>query len=294
MTQLVPVPSGVLPTPQEFELLQRMLRPFLESGFLPNSIKSPAQALTIAIKGRDLGIPPLQAFSQINVIQGKPTISPELMLALIFRRYPTASITYLQNDAKGCIIEASRPSGKASTFSFTMDDAVMAGLASTPTWKKYPSDMLKARAISRMARSLFPDCLMGCSYTPEELGASIEIDAENNTIVIENTGDNTNENVQKDSSQFGDSPTPDVAARPDDVLPLSEPGNFIPTVGKLGVDANKKPLNKKLSEFNRETLENYANWLNVQEIKTRAMADIKVNINEYLCQLLELENERYQ
>jgi len=197
--------TNILPSVQEFELLQRMLKPFLDSGFLPNTVKTPAQALTIAIKGRDLGIPPLQAFSHINVIQGKPTISAELMLALIFRKYPTANITYKQNDSKACIIEAARPGGTASTFSFSMDDADKAGLSGNNSWKKYPADLLKARCISRMSRSLFPECLMGCSYTPEELGGPID-NKENLTVASnEDTSDITE--VQGASKAPVDTPT---------------------------------------------------------------------------------------
>jgi hypothetical protein len=50
-----------------------------------------------------------------------------------------------------------------------MEDAKVAGLLSKDTWKKYPEAMLRARCVAIVARALFPDAIMGASYTPEEL-----------------------------------------------------------------------------------------------------------------------------
>lgn len=172
-----------LPTEAEFENLTRQAKIFITSGFLPSSIKTPEQAITIAIKGRELGIPPMQAFAHINIISGKPAMSAELMLALCFRGCPTAIIEFIQNDNKGCVIDARRRgTDKPSRFSFNLDDALAAQLLGKDSWKKYPAAMLRARCISAMGRALFPDCLMGVSYTAEELG--VEVDEEGRTITI--------------------------------------------------------------------------------------------------------------
>ena len=166
-----------LPSESEFENLTRQAKIFIASGFLPASINSPEQAITIAIKGRELGIPPMQAFAHINIIQGKPAMSAELMLALCFRGCPTAVIEFIQNDNKVCSVDARRRgSDKPSRFEFNLADAQAAQLLSKDSWKKYPAAMLRARCISAMGRALFPDCLMGVSYTAEELGAEVNVD----------------------------------------------------------------------------------------------------------------------
>ena len=164
----------------EFETLQRQCKAAVISGLLPSEYRKGdqnvqlAKATVVALKGRELGIPMMQAFSQVHVINGKPTLSAELMLALIYREHPNADIDFVQNDAKACIIEAARPNKKKRPFSFSMQDAEAAGLLSNPTWKKYPRAMLRSRAVSEMARSIFPDAIMGCSYTPEEMGAVVD------------------------------------------------------------------------------------------------------------------------
>lgn len=146
----------------------------LKSGFLPVAIKTPEQALAIIIKGREVGLPAMQAFAQINVIGGKPTISAEGMNYLIRKHHPRARISILKRTDSVCEIKAQRHSDESPVvFSFTMEDAKRAELLANPSWKKYPKAMLFARAFSEMARTLFPDAIGGLSYTPEEMGADI-------------------------------------------------------------------------------------------------------------------------
>jgi hypothetical protein len=175
MSNLV-VQSNLLPAPAEFQTLKEIASMAVKSGLLPSSIKSPEQAVIIALKGRELGIPPMVAFSQISVINGKPCISAELMLSQIHQKVPSASINFIKNDNESCVIEAIRKNCKPSTWSFTIEDAKSAQLLGKQVWKQYPAAMLRARAISAMARAVFPDALNGVSYTPEEMGAEVEID----------------------------------------------------------------------------------------------------------------------
>ena len=161
--------TAIINTPDEWVLLQRQCEAFIRSGFLPPHIKNVQQAVTIAVKGRELGIPPMQAFSSITVISGKPALSAELMLALIYQRVPGAQVHFVETTDIVAKVEATRPGGKGQTFSFTIEDAKQAGLVKPNSpWIKYPAAMLRARVISAMARAVFPDAIMGC-YTPEEL-----------------------------------------------------------------------------------------------------------------------------
>jgi len=161
--------------PSTWAILKEQAGMLVRSGFLPVSVKTPEQAVTIMLKGRELGIPAMQAFSHIHVINGKPTISAELMLALIYRECPGAKIEYVRYEADGCTIKATRPGHAPSTFSFTRADAEAAQLLVKDTWRKFPRAMYRSRCISEMARSVFPDCIMGCSYTPEEIDPDIRL-----------------------------------------------------------------------------------------------------------------------
>lgn len=163
--------SNLIVQGEEWGALQEQAKLAVRSGFLPQSIKTEAQAIIIGIKARELDLPLMAGFSLINVINGKPALSAEGMLAVIYKRFPRAVIAFKSMTNKACVIEAQRePSQPKSTFEFTIEDAAQAGLAQSVTWKKYPRALLKARCISEMARTIFPDALIGASYTPEELG----------------------------------------------------------------------------------------------------------------------------
>lgn len=166
--------NDLIPSEQDFKTLEKLGGMAVRTGFLPSSINTPEKAIIIALKGRELGIPPMQAFAQISVIQGKPTISAELMMALVYKNVPQAEIIFDQNDNKGCVIRSRRRKDQSfSRFEFNENDAKTAGLLGKSTWKTYPAAMYRARAISIMARAMFADAISGCSYTPEELGATV-------------------------------------------------------------------------------------------------------------------------
>ena len=56
-----------------------------------------------------------------------------------------------------------------------MADAVTAGLAGGDNWRKHPKAMLRARALSAIARLVYPDLLLGV-YDPDELTPQPERD----------------------------------------------------------------------------------------------------------------------
>lgn len=168
----------LIPAPHEWTQLKDMAGALFSSGLLPNGIKTPQAALAIALKGWELGVPPMQAFAQISVINGKPGLGAELMLARIYARYPNADIQILRREADGAEIKARRGKGQYVTFAFTPDDAKRADVLGKDSWKKWPKAMYYWRAVSDMARSLWPECLAGISHTPEELGADVDENGE--------------------------------------------------------------------------------------------------------------------
>lgn len=148
------------------------------SGMLPSSIKSAEAAAIIALKAWELGLPPMMAFSHIHVINGKPTLSAELMQALAKKNIPGLLINILESTDKIATVEIRRPERGELPFkmSFSIIDAERAKLLAKDVWKQYPKAMLWSRAVSAALRAKCPDALMGVSYTPEELGAEVAPD----------------------------------------------------------------------------------------------------------------------
>lgn len=178
------VQQGIAPM-QEWQNIKDQALTLVQSGMLPKAINTPEKAIVIMVKGRELGIPPMHAFNHIHVIDGKPTMSAELMLTMIVKNVPDARIKYLQNDGDACRLEASRNAMGKMEFGFSRQDATAAQLMHKDNWKKYTRAMLRSRAISEMGRSMFPDALCGMSYTPEEIGGEVEVTDSGEIVVIE-------------------------------------------------------------------------------------------------------------
>ena len=181
MTQthaLAITPAAALPTPAEWQTVVEMARVMVPTGLLPATIKTPEQAVLVMMKGRELRVPPLHALSNIVIVGGKPACSAELMLALVYRDHGDDAVIVEESTPLVCRVSYKRRHWDARrAFAFSIEDARTAGLAGKGTWAQYPQAMLRARAVSAVARLAFPDSLGGM-YTPEELGATVTEDGE--------------------------------------------------------------------------------------------------------------------
>lgn len=179
--------TGITPA-EEWRAMTEQADMLVKSGFLPDSVKTPAQALAIMMTGKELGLPPMQSIRGITVIKGTPSMKPETMLALCISRVPGFRYDWGECSVKSATVTVSRPS-MATPFvsTFTWDDAVAAGLTVTTykeggkgenkMWKAYPANMLRWRALGNALHVCCPDVLVGI-YTPEELGADVNADGE--------------------------------------------------------------------------------------------------------------------
>lgn len=156
--------------PGQWQALREQAKALVASGFLPKAIKTDAQAIAIMLTGRELGIGPMHALRSINVIEGKPCLSAELLAGLVYKRVPGALLRIVTSTDKVCEVEAGRPEQEPTTFAFTIADAQTAGLTAKDNWKKYPRAMLRSRCIAEAARAVFPDATAGI-YDPDEMGA---------------------------------------------------------------------------------------------------------------------------
>lgn len=156
-----------------WEVMKEQSATLVKSGVLPSWIAGrPEAVIAIVLKGYELRLPPMQSLGQLFFVNGRLGMAAELMLALIYRDCPNAVVIFESMTNEGCVIKAARTlNSPLSTFNFTFKDAERAKLTGKDNWKNYPRAMCKARTISEMARTLFPEVLMGCSYTHEELEA---------------------------------------------------------------------------------------------------------------------------
>lgn len=159
--------------PSEYDIIRDQAQALVKTGFLPPAIKTPEQALAIILTGRELGIPAMAALNTINVIQGKPTVSPQLMLALIERSGQLEDIEILTGDDY-VQVTMQRKNRTEHTERFGKTEAQAMNLFGKDNYKKQPLVMYKWRAVAACARTVFPDVILGL-YTPEEMGADVSI-----------------------------------------------------------------------------------------------------------------------
>lgn len=145
-----------------------------KASLLPRQYQqNPGNVLLAVELGESLGIPAIQAIHTVHVIEGKPSASSALISALVRRAGHKLRVT--GND-QSATAEITRSDDPDFTYSATWDmgRANRAGITGKANWKKYPAAMLKARAITEVARDACQEALMGVQYTPEELGAIVD------------------------------------------------------------------------------------------------------------------------
>lgn len=173
-----------------------------------------ANAFVAAETGAALGLEPLQALASIAVINGRATLSSDLMAAVIRRAGHTLRI--VENSPESVTATLIRADDKK--FEFTViwdkDKAVKAGLwGQKGPWSQYPTQMLRARAITEVARQGASEALMGMIYSPEDFGATITDTGE----VIEA------EIVNEAPAKPAPAAKPKPAAAPSQPAPLDKP-----------------------------------------------------------------------
>jgi len=179
----------------EGKLLDVMLRKaelLLKSGLMPKELNTKEKILVVLLKAKELGMPPLEAISQLYVVNQKVAMQATGMLAQIYRSGKAAYVRF-GGDATSAWCEMARKDGVAAfKYVFTMEDAKRAGLLSKDGWRNYPKEMLLCRAITGCARKVFPDVIGGL-YTPEELGLDVPPDVPIEAGVLESTSVETTE-----------------------------------------------------------------------------------------------------
>jgi hypothetical protein len=167
--------TSLIPQLNDLQILQTIAKTAHTSG-LYNGVGGCEKILMVLLAAQDLGIKPTIALNGgIWNIQGKIEISARLMTSMI--RKAGHNISIKECNDKICTLKGKRAdNGDEVETTFSWDDAVKAGLAGRDVWKKYAEDMLYARAMSRLARRLFPD-VIGTAYVEGEIrdGSMIDV-----------------------------------------------------------------------------------------------------------------------
>jgi len=141
----------------------------VSSGLTPSAVKTPAQALVIMMTGAELGMSPMGALRQIHVIEGRPSLSADLLVALVLKSGFAEHFSCVES-TNDRAVWSTRRRGESHEVEceWTFGDAKRANLVNKDNWKKYPRAMLSHRASAELARRVYPD-VVGGHYTPDEI-----------------------------------------------------------------------------------------------------------------------------
>lgn len=145
-----------------------------KSGIAPRSLDTPEKVYIALQWGHELGLSPMAAVNNINAINGKVTMSADLMMGLCMSHPQYAGkdeqVTGDGENLKARVVIRRRHGDIVDEHvgEFSWREAVAAGLTSNDVWKKYAKRMVAHRARAFAARNAFPDVLAGL-YTHEEV-----------------------------------------------------------------------------------------------------------------------------
>lgn len=167
-TDLVPIPSPTTDALALVDPASKLVDKIATTTFVPKEYRNkPGELLAAILTGNELDLPPMTAIAQIHNIEGRATLSAQVMRALVLSKGHDIWIEDA-SDFKVTLGGQRANGSRASFVTWTLDQAKAAGLAGKNVWRKYPRAMLLARATGELCRAVFPDVLAGIAYTTEE------------------------------------------------------------------------------------------------------------------------------
>jgi hypothetical protein len=160
--------------PTDLDQAFRMAQILVSSGLTPRGVDTPQKAFLIMAQGRELGLSTMQALGNIYVVEGKVSLSSDLMAAMVLKSSVCEYLRVIEMTPERATYAAKRKGGNEFRFSFSWEDATKAGLTGRATYKANPADMLRHRALSKCVRAVFPDVVAGL-YSRDEAEDIIDV-----------------------------------------------------------------------------------------------------------------------
>jgi hypothetical protein len=154
----------------KFEIAKRIAHTLASSNLVPDDYRGRPNDVFVAINmGSELGMEPFQAIQSIAVIEGKPCLYGDGLIGVV-RASPKCLWIEETISSDGSVATCrTQRDGDPNPVeqSYSMDDAVQAGISAKFNWKKHPKRMLQMRARAYCLRDAYPDLLKGLGVVEE-------------------------------------------------------------------------------------------------------------------------------
>lgn len=139
-----------------------------KSSIIPKDFAGNPGNILVAVQwGMELGLQPMQAMQNIAVINGRPSLWGDAVIALV-KSSPVCEYVIEEEGEGVSICRVKRRGEPEQVRTFTDEDAKAAGLKGKQgPWTQYPRRMRQMRARSWALRDVFPDVLRGMPIAEE-------------------------------------------------------------------------------------------------------------------------------
>lgn len=154
--------------PQSIDEAIRFAEIMSKSNLVPKDFSGNVGNILVAVQwGMELGLQPMQAMQNIAVINGRPSLWGDAVIALV-KSSPACEYVVEETSDDMAVCRVKRHGEPEQSRTFTKADALKAGLLNKAgPWTQYPKRMLQMRARSWALRDVFPDVLRGMPIAEE-------------------------------------------------------------------------------------------------------------------------------
>lgn len=162
--------------------MEKMANDLVASRFF--GVKNVEECMALMLIAQAEGLHPAVAVRDYHVIQGKPSLKADAMLARFQQQ--GGVVEWVEVTDKRVAAKFSHPKSSPTPTLIEWDDArvIQAQLGGNQMHKKYPRQMKRARVISEGVRTVYPACTNGL-YVPEEVADILPPSAGAHAAVVE-------------------------------------------------------------------------------------------------------------
>jgi len=155
--------------PTNFEQAMRVAELVCQSKMF--GVKSPADAFVRMATGTALGIGAITALNLIDAIPGpdgpRPAMRAKLKVALCLRSPECEYFECVETTNKKAVYRTKRRGREERIYTYTIEDADLAGYTKKDNWKQNPAAMLRARCSGFLSDMEYPDVVNNIASSEE-------------------------------------------------------------------------------------------------------------------------------
>lgn len=167
--------------PRSIGEVQSLAEILVKSTLLPEALRGKIPDVIFQIlTGQELGLPPMSSIRGVHIVQGKPILSADVMVALV-RASGSCEYFQVETETETSVTYVAKRKGdpKEQRYTWSDEDTKLAGLNTKDNWRLYKKQMRRARCRAILARDIWPDILAGIYEADSQ-----EIEARSSTPIV--------------------------------------------------------------------------------------------------------------